>query len=121
MKRKTYIAQIKKQCKNVGTYREEFSGIINKLAEMLENYDNVFEDFKNGGEEITIEYTNKNGSTNLVKNPMYLVLTELRKDILSYYRELGLTPQGLKKYNEKLTETSKTKSALDMALSNFKI
>ncbi len=62
-------------------------------------------------------FTNKNGSTNLVKNPHYQVIADLSDRALKYLNELGLTPTGLKKIRDKKAKTKTSK--LDSILSNF--
>ena len=66
-----------------------------------------------------IKHTNKSGATNIVKNPYYLVIEGLRQNILSYSRELGLTPAGLKKINDKELIKNHKVSKLDKALDKF--
>ena len=53
-------------------------------------------------EELIIEQTNKSGFTNKVKNPAFSVWDDLNKSALIYWRDLGLTPAGLKKINEEV-------------------
>ena len=57
-----------------------------------------------------MEYTNKGGSTNLVRNPLLTIINELDRDSLQYWRDLGLTPAGFKKVNEKSTTIKKQTS-----------
>ena len=52
------------------------------------------------GAEPLIAYTNKGGSTNLVKNPALILWDDLNKSALAYWRDLGLTPAGLKKIDD---------------------
>lgn len=94
---KTYKKRIIKNMRAVGTYRPEFAGTIEELAQMLEDLDKAREEFDASGGKVVIEHTNKNGSTNLAKNPLYLALEGMQTRILAYYKELGLTPMGLKK------------------------
>ena len=54
-----------------------------------------------------IEYTNKNGTTNMIKNPLLTLLNDLDRDALAYWRDLGLTPAGLRKINEKAVQPRK--------------
>lgn len=96
-----YIKEIKSKMKAVGTYNISFSYTIEVLAKVLVNYQTTVETFEKTGGNVVIKHTNKNGSTNIVKNPLYLAIEKLRDDILSYSRELGLTPAGLKRINEK--------------------
>ena len=97
MKFSTYKKHIIKNMKSLGIYKPEFLGTINELAKMLEDMDAAREKFEADGSKIIVEHTNKNGSTNLAKNPLYLALEGMQARVLQYYKELGLTPIGLKK------------------------
>lgn len=95
--------RIKKACEKAGTYQEFFDETIITLAAILEKRDDVEEEYKNSGEQPIIEYTNKSGAVNRIKNPALTLWSELNRDALAYWRDLGLTPAGYKKLNEKQT------------------
>lgn len=97
LKFSTYKKRIIKDMKAVGTYKPEFLQTINELAKMLEDMDKARGEFEADGSRIIVEHTNKNGSTNLAKNPLYLAMEGMQARILAYHKELGLTPTGLKK------------------------
>ena len=88
------------------------------LARTLFDYADVINKFTASGGHIIIKHTNKNGSTNIVKNPLYLALEKLRDDVVAYSKELGLTPAGLKRLNDELGST-KNRSTLAHALSEL--
>ena len=88
MTEKKYKADIVKKMKAVNTYNKSFDHAIKVLAKTLADYDIVLEKFESTGGSIVIKHTNKNGSTNIVKNPLYLALEKLRDDILAYSKEL---------------------------------
>lgn len=113
-----YIKEIKRKMRAVGTYNISFSYTIEVLAKVLVDYQTTVETFEKTGGNIVIKHTNKNGSTNIVKNPLYLALEKLRDDIITYSRELGLTPAGLKRINDKGNEPAK-KSTLASVLSEL--
>ena len=92
--------KIVENCKAVNTYREAFEPIINTLAETLEQRDKIMSDFKKSKEKAVIEYTNKAGATNLTRHPALVMWDDLNKSALAYWRDLGLTPAGLKKIDE---------------------
>ncbi len=108
-----------KKMKEVGTYNVSFIYTINVLAKVLMDYETTTEQFTKTGGSIVIKHTNKNGSTNIVKNPLYLALEKLRDDTIAYSRELGLTPAGLKRINQDGNKPEK-KSKLEQILSDFK-
>lgn len=101
---------------SIGTYKPEFDKIISDLAQIYCDMDLAREQFEASGGELIVEHTNKNGSTNIVKNPYYLIIEGLQSNILQYSRELGLTPAGLKKINEKEMSNKNKKSKLESAL-----
>ena len=43
-----------------------------------------------------IEYTNKAGATNVIKNPLLVLWMDLNQSALALWRDLGLTPKGYK-------------------------
>ncbi len=114
-----YIKEIKRKMIAVGTYNASFSYTIDALAKVLVDYATTVETFEKTGGNIVVEHTNKNGATNIVKNPLYLALEKLRDDIISYSRELGLTPAGLKRINQDGNK-SQEKSNLEMILNELK-
>lgn len=116
MKATTYQKRIVKSMMAVGTYKPEFDKVIYNLAQIFEDMDVARDQFEKSGGKFIVAHTNKNGSTNLVKNPYYLVIEGLQQNILSYSRELGLTPAGLKKINSDGLESKKKLSKLDEAL-----
>lgn len=115
LKAATYKKRIIKDMKSVGTYKPEFEKVIDNLARIYEDMDIAREQFEKSGGNIVVRHTNKNGSTNLVKNPFFLAIEGLQNNILMYSRELGLTPKGLHVIHSKGLEEKK-KSALDRIL-----
>ena len=71
--------------------------------------------FEENGGEIVVEHTNKNGSTYWEQNPALRALNDLNRDALAYWRDLGLTPAGLKRIDEQALKV-KPKNALAAAL-----
>ncbi len=114
-----YKKSIIENMKAVGTYKDEFMDIVNSLAKIYYDYDDACDKFQKSGSNFMIKHTNKSGATNIVKNPYYLVIEGLRQNILAYSRELGLTPAGLKKINDKELLKNHKVSKLDKALDKF--
>lgn len=83
--------------KSVGTYNESFDSVIDTLADILESRDKVMKQFKDSGANPVVTHTNKGGATNLAKNPLLVMAMDLNTQALAYWRDLGLTPAGLKK------------------------
>ena len=97
--------RIKEQCVEIGTYRPQFDDVITTLAMTLQKRDEVAELLDRIGEELVT--TCRNGYT--VKNPLLGMFSDLNKEAVGYWRELGLTPSGLKKINEESFKKEKKK------------
>jgi hypothetical protein len=100
MEQKKWKNKIKKACRNAGTYQPYFDHVIDSLASILEKRDEAEAQYIESGSLPVVEYTNKGGATNMSKNPALVLWDELNKSALAYWRDLGLTPAGLKKLNE---------------------
>ena len=116
MKKTAWKNKIKKACEAAGTYKPYFDHVIASLAEVLEKRDEAQEMYKNSEDGLVIEQTNKSGFTNTVKNPLVCIWEDMNKLALTYWRDLGLTPAGLKKINEEsFTKTrEKGNSLMDL-------
>ena len=106
---------IEDNCKSAGTYQPYFDAVIDTLAGIMETRDNAQEKFEASGGNTVVAHTNKGGATNIVKNPALNMVMELNQQALAYWRDLGLTPSGLKKINEEAMKGRK-RSALADAL-----
>lgn len=118
MDAKKWKTKITSQCKEVGTFRKAFCPAIDTLAQVLAQRDATREEFEESGGASVIEYTNKFGATNYTKNPLLVLWDDLNKSALSYWRDLGLTPAGLKKIDEAALK-GKKQSTLAKALSEL--
>lgn len=118
MEAKKWKNKITEQCKEVGTYRKAFAPIIDALAQVLAQRDATREELEASGGASVIKYTNKFGATNYTKNPLLVLWNDLNKSALAYWRDLGLTPAGLKKIDEAALK-GKKQSALEKALSEI--
>lgn len=114
MKRETWKKRIKQAAEEAGTYRPCFDDVINSLASILEKRDEAEAEYKKSGSAPIVKYTNKGGSTNPTKNPALALWDDLNKTALSYWRELGLTPAGLKKLKDDALKTQNHKSFSDL-------
>lgn len=108
--------RIKKACKDAGTYKPFFDDVINTLAEILNKRDAAQEQFELSGANPLIAHTNKAGATNIEQNPAVRLINDLNRDALAYWKELGLTPAGLRKINETAIQPEKKPTALEKAL-----
>lgn len=103
---------------DVGTYKKTFEPTIDTLADILEQRDNVYQEYLDSGEGAVTEFHSDRGATNLKKNPRLTVWSDLNTQALSFWRDLGLTPAGLKRIDETSMKKKKT-SALAEAMRSF--
>lgn len=99
MKKAYWNKRIKKASKDAGTYAPYFDSVIDTLAGIMETRDEAIAKYNETGRQAVVEHTNKGGNTNIVKNPALVVIDDLNRTALAYWRDLGLTPAGLKKLN----------------------
>lgn len=100
MTKKKWREKITEACIAAGTYRPFFEEVIETLADILNKRDGAQAQYKKSGSLPVIRHVNKGGNSNLEKNPVLLVVNDLNRDALAYWRELGLTPSAFKKLNE---------------------
>ena len=115
MDEKEWRSIIIEQMENVGTYRDAFIPAIDSLVKMLEQRDKVYEKYISTGARPVVKKKSDRGAENMVENPLLRTWRELNSDALSYWRDLGLTPAGLKRINEKAMQKPR-ESALSKAL-----
>ena len=97
------------------TYREFFDDVIATLAGILEKRDKAQLLFEKSKGDVLVKHTNKAGATNIEQNPVLRLINDLNRDALAYWRDLGLTPAGLKRIDEQAMKKRK-KNALEEAL-----
>lgn len=90
-----YALEARKHMKVLGVYKEEFEPVIKIYGQLRYQYDQLTERFEKSG----FDYS-EDTAQGSKKHPIVTTLESLRKDILSYASQLGLTPAGLKKINE---------------------
>lgn len=94
----------------LGVYKSEFDPIIEIYGQLIEQYSELTKRFIMSG--LNFEEATNAGTK---KAPIVTTLESLRKDILSYASQLGLTPQGLLKADDGAFRKKKV-SALAAAL-----
>lgn len=105
--------KIKAACEEAGTWRECFSQVVDTLADILARRDETQKIYEDSGGNPVVTYTNKGGSTNIVQHPALKLVNELNRDALAYWRDLGLTPAGLRKINEDALRPRKSSKLAD--------
>jgi len=119
MKKTAWTGRIKNQMQEVGTYKPAFDAAIITLAGILEQRDAAFDDYVASGGNPCFEHVGDRGARNIKKNPRLQVWMDLNTQALAYWRDMGLTPAGLKKLNEAAMKEQKKGSALEEALRGF--
>ena len=106
---------IKKQMERAGTYESHFDAAVDALSEILEQRDHAYQEYIDDGAQLLVKKTSDRGAENMVKNPILQVWNDLNSTALAYWRDLGLTPAGLKRVND-VVKKSVEESALSVAL-----
>lgn len=119
MKKEAWKRRIKQACIDAGTYREYFDTVITSLAEILETRDAIRKAYRDSGLGPVVQHTNKSGNTNIIKNPMLTMYDDINKTAMIYWRELGLTPKGLKAIDEKAMKSKSGKKTLEEVFSSM--
>lgn len=118
MSKSSWKRKIKDATEAAGTYRSYFDSIIDILADIMDKRDQAQQKYVESGENPTITYENAGGAVNTVKNPALVLIMDLNTQALAYWRDLGLTPSGLKKINAEQLE-NKPKSGFVELLGKF--
>lgn len=113
-RKKTPEAEARANMKALGVYKQEFEPIIKVYGQLRKQYEVLTEKFIASGYDFE-ELTN----TGTKKAPIVTTLESLRKDILAYASQLGLTPQGLLKVKEDAFSEQKKSGGLASALSEL--
>lgn len=116
MKKTGWKSKIVKAMQDAGTYQPYFESVIDTLAGLLEKRDSAEKLYVASGGSPIVKHTNKGGATNLEQNPALRLINDLNRDALQYWRELGLTPAGLKRINDEAAKGASNVSALDRVL-----
>lgn len=112
MNRSEYESLIWAAMKLNGTNKDQYVLAVTTLSEILERRDEVEQFYRQNSDPI-VEHTNKAGATNFEQNPALRMLNDCNKTALLYMRELGLTPQSLRKINpEEAAEKKSRKTTL---------
>lgn len=115
MKALRWKKKIIDQCVAVGTYKDAFLPAIDALSRLLEQRDAVYEEYTASRSGALVVRISDRGAVNQAVNPLLRQWQELNKDALAYWRDLGLTPAGLKRISEDAMAKPKV-SALALAL-----
>lgn len=97
---KWYKADIEKKMNALNIYKAEYDHAVKLLAQALFDYWTVRQRFESEGSKVLILKVGAGKVVNSVKNPLYSAMDDIRKDILAYSKELGLTPASLKRIND---------------------
>lgn len=99
----------------IGTYKPAFNSVIADLATILEQRDAALKQFKKEGKQLMVKKVSDRGAENMVRNPLITLWDELNKTALAYWRDLGLTPKGLKAIDEMAMKPQKNDGLENLA------
>lgn len=115
MDSKNWKKKIKKATETVGTYQDSFEDVINTLADLLAERDRIYEQYIAEGAHPLVLVVSDRGQENMRDNPLLTTWRSINRDVLQYWRDLGLTPAGLKKIMDD-SMNKPEESALDKVL-----
>lgn len=115
MDSKNWKKKIKKATETVGTYQDSFEDVINTLADLLAERDRIYEQYIAEGAQPLVLVVSDRGQENMRDNPLLTTWRSINRDVLQYWRDLGLTPAGLKKIMDD-SMNKPEESALDKVL-----
>lgn len=92
--------------KRMGTFRPEYTPIIDLYAGMREQYERLSREYENGR---SFNYSTPTADGGEKKSPLSLTIEALRKDILQYSDRLMLNPKA---HSDAAGKTQKKKSKL---------
>lgn len=108
MTKQEWIKKINSACKQAGTYQPQFKPVIDTLAQIMEERDTAHEQYVESGSQPTVIHINRAKESNVAKNPALMLEMDLNTQALAYWRDLGLTPAGLRKLNADVVKDKPT-------------
>lgn len=114
MSKQTWLRKIKDATEAAGTYRPYFNATIAVLADIMDKRDDALRQYEENGGTACVERYDSNQNLKVVRNPALMVVMDLNNQALAYWRDLGLTPAGLKKIDEKLMTEKKQSGFADL-------
>ena len=103
---KGFREKIRANCRKVGTYKDEFEPLINRLADAYLRHAQLQELYEYEGSRPMVTIRTRSGPVT-VKNPILDEQDRLSRLILEMEKELGLTPAALRRVNTAAMETKK--------------
>ena len=97
---KGFRTQIRARMEQLNVYRREFEMPIRRLADIYWRRARVEEELEKSGYRMFVTMTDGKGETVAVKNPYLVELEKLDRQALELEREMGMTPNSLKRVNE---------------------
>lgn len=116
-----WARRITESCKEAGTYRPYFGDVIDTLADILARRDAAQALFKKSGGNVMVVHVNKSGAANMEQNPALRLVNDLNRDALAYWRDLGLTPAGLRRINESAMARSEDADPIAEMMSKIRL
>lgn len=109
--RKTVMAKVIDNMKNIGIYKSEYDDLIGIYADLNIQYQLALREFEESG----YQYETDTAAGGTKKSAIVATLETLRKDILAYSDRLCLNPKSL----ESVTPENNNKSKLASILSEL--
>lgn len=107
-KKPNHVTTTRRLMRSLGVYKKEFEPVIKIYAQLKDQYDELTAQFERSGYDYS-----EDTAQGTKKHPIVTTLESLRKDILSYAGQLGMTPAGLKRLNDASLQPEKSSPLSD--------
>lgn len=119
MNKAQYRNRIITAMKGAGTHRKTtYNQVIATLADILAERDRIYKQYISEGAQPLVVITSDRGAENRRQNPLLRQWIDLNTAALAYWRDLGLTPAGLKKLTDENMKQKK-ETTLESILSKL--
>lgn len=108
------VRKVRAAMKALGVYKSQFDPVIEIYCQLRIQYDALTERFEASGYDFSEET-----QTGSKKAPIVTTLESLRKDLLAYAVQLGLTASGLQKLKADALADGKKRTGMDALLSQI--
>ena len=104
--------EIKTDMEFLGTYKKEFDKTIKVYLDIYTQYESAWNEYLEGGKKSLIECRG-----GYKKNPLLMIIQDLRKEFMTYSDRLGLNPKALDQI--KNAQIPQEKTLLESFMSEF--
>ena len=118
MKFRGYLVKINAAMRKADIYENYYDEVVKTLAHVLSERDRIYDQYIKEGAQPIVDVVSDRGAQQRRPNPLLDQWNKLNQTALAYWKELGMTPAGLKKLTDESSEKPKM-SELDKVMMNL--